>query len=261
MRLIAGLFTCVSVIFGGVVLSAQDAPRAQEQVSAAIASEGFIPVALVSPLMRACDEMLSNSKTVDTQKAAFEYCGNMLSSSLKSAMQFKIAEPVPLLNQVNVSRLQDQLASALAAQVVAENQRDELQSKNRLLTAQVAALRRQITSLQALSDDVPSDNHVARSPITSAANCWVLDAGSPAAQVSVTVGFEVDASGRVVQSSLRLLSAEGGTATAADTAFQVARRAILRCQSEGYLPPNGVLEEQTVELFFNVKALEVQLLP
>ena len=203
MRWLAGLLTCVSVIFCGVV-SAQDAPRAQEQVSAAIASEGFIPVALVSPLMRACDEMLSNARTVDTQKAAFEYCGSMLSSSLKSAMQFKVAEPLPSLNQVNVSRLQDQLASALAAQVVAEEQRDNLQSKNRLLTTQTAALRRQIIALQALNNESSSDSDVARSPITSAANCWVLDAGSPAARVSVTVGFEIDSSGRVLSSGVRL---------------------------------------------------------
>ena len=260
MRWLAGLLTCVSVIFCGVV-SAQDAPRAQEQVSAAIASEGFIPVALVSPLMRACDEMLSNARTVDTQKAAFEYCGSMLSSSLKSAMQFKVAEPLPSLNQVNVSRLQDQLASALAAQVVAEEQRDNLQSKNRLLTTQTAALRRQIIALQALNNESSSDSDVARSPITSAANCWVLDAGSPAARVSVTVGFEIDSSGRVLSSGVRLLSADGGTGTAVETAFQAARRAVLRCQGEGYLFPNGGPEEQTVELFFNVKALEVQLLP
>lgn len=257
MRWIAGLFTCVSVISGGVV-SAQDAPRAQEQVSAAIASEGFIPVALVSPLMRACDEMLSNAQAVDTQKAAFEYCGSMLSSSLKSAMQFKVAEPTPSLNQVNVPQLQDQLASALAAQIVAENQRDDLQSNNRLLTSQVAALRRQITSLQALNDESSSDSDVAKSPITSAANCWVLDAGSPAARVSVTVGFDVDSSGRVSSSGVRLLSAEGGTGTAVETAFQAARRAVLRCQGEGYLPPNGIAEEQTVELVFNAETLEVQ---
>jgi hypothetical protein len=260
MRLIPGLFTCVSVIFGGVV-SAQDAPRAQEQVSAAIASEGFIPVALVLPLMRACDEMLSNAQTVDTQKSAFEYCGSMLSSSLKSAIQFKIAEPVPSLNQVNVSRLQDQLARALAAQVVVENQRDDLQSNNRLLTSQVAALRRQITALQALNDESLSDRDVARSPITSAANCWVLDAGSPAARVSVTVGFEIGSSGRVLSSGVRLLSADGGTGVAVETAFQAARRAVLRCQGEGYLPPNGIVEEQTVELVFNAETLEVQSLP
>jgi len=113
-------------------------------------------------------------------------------------------------------------------------------------------------ALQALNDESLSDRDVARSPITSAANCWVLDAGSPAARVSVTVGFEIGSSGRVLSSGVRLLSADGGTGVAVETAFQAARRAVLRCQGEGYLPPNGIVEEQTVELVFNAETLEVQ---
>lgn len=97
--------------------------------------------------------------------------------------------------------------------------------------------------------------------LNASSGCWVLDVGSPAAQVSVTVGFEVDESGRVLASSFKLLSADGGTGVAVNTAFQAARRAVLRCQGEGYLPPNGLVEEQTVELAFDVGIPAVQLLP
>jgi hypothetical protein len=65
----------------------------------------------------------------------------------------------------------------------------------------------------------------------------------------------------VLSSGVRLLSADGGTGVAVETAFQAARRAVLRCQGEGYLPPNGIVEEQTVELVFNAETLEVQSLP
>jgi hypothetical protein len=254
MRLITCLSACAALLCGEGV-SAQDATRTQEQVSAAIASEGFIPVALLSPLMRACEDALSGARTVDVQKAAFEYCGSMLSSSLKSAMQFRIAEPVATSDQGKVLQIQEQLAIALAGQVTAEAKREELQAQNLSLIAQVAALRLQITSLQDLLDEKGS-----KSPVSSAAKCWVFEVGSPAAQVSVTVGFELDSSGRVFASSVRLLASEGGTGAAVDTALQQARRAILRCQGEGYLPPNGVTEDQTVELQFDAETMVVRIL-
>ena len=76
--------------------------------------------------------------------------------------------------------------------------------------------------------------------------------GSEAASVTVTVGMEMDPSGRVVSSSLRLIGSEGGSASAADTAFQAARRAIMRCQNDGYqLPQDKYDQWKTIEMTFN----------
>jgi hypothetical protein len=66
--------------------------------------------------------------------------------------------------------------------------------------------------------------------------CWNVDPGSVAARVTVEVGFSLDREGRVVGSDVRLLSSDGDQ-SATNTAFEAARRAILRCQSGGYQLP------------------------
>lgn len=89
--------------------------------------------------------------------------------------------------------------------------------------------------------------------------CWVVDVGSQAANVTVTVGFEMDRSGRVVTSSLRMLAASGGDGSAAETAFQAARRAILRCQGDGYaLPAEKFDQWKTVEMTFNPESMRIR---
>jgi hypothetical protein len=90
-------------------------------------------------------------------------------------------------------------------------------------------------------------------------DCWVVDVGSQAANVTVTIGFDMDRSGRVVSSSLRLLSSEGGSGTAVDTAFQAARRAILRCQGDGYTLPQEKFDQwKTVEMTFNPESMRIR---
>lgn len=63
--------------------------------------------------------------------------------------------------------------------------------------------------------------------------CWNVDPGSVAARVTLEVGFSLDQTGNVI-GDVRQISATGGDANAVSTAFQAARRAILRCQA-----PNG----------------------
>ncbi|MBO9475373.1 hypothetical protein J7413_17630 [Shimia sp. R10_1] len=81
--------------------------------------------------------------------------------------------------------------------------------------------------------------------------CWVVDVGSRAADVTVVVGLSLDRDGKV-QGDIRMLSAEGGDAAAAQTAFQAARRAVLRCQKDGYdLPVEKYDHWRDVEITFN----------
>ncbi|UZD89664.1 energy transducer TonB [Cognatishimia activa] len=86
----------------------------------------------------------------------------------------------------------------------------------------------------------------------SVQECWVVDVGSQAANVTVTVAMSLDREGKVVGGSLRRLSASGGDENAAIAAFESARRAILRCQRGGYnLPIEKYDHWRDVEITFN----------
>ena len=87
----------------------------------------------------------------------------------------------------------------------------------------------------------------------------MVDVGSQSANVTVTVAFDMEPSGRVVGSSLRMLSASGGDGAAVDTAFQSARRAILRCQGDGYnLPAEKYEQWKSVEMTFNPEGMRIR---
>lgn len=67
-------------------------------------------------------------------------------------------------------------------------------------------------------------------------SCWVIDPASEASQVSVTVTFELDLSGRIT-GDVKLINNSEGSQDAVRQAFEAARRAILRCQTDGYAIP------------------------
>ena len=88
--------------------------------------------------------------------------------------------------------------------------------------------------------------------------CWVVDVGSQAANVTVTVAMQMDQSGRV-SGDIRLIGSEGSPASAVDTAFQAARRAILRCQGDGYdLPAEKYAQWREIEMTFNPDGMRVR---
>ncbi|MHA6326050.1 cell envelope integrity protein TolA [Roseivivax sp. CAU 1753] len=89
--------------------------------------------------------------------------------------------------------------------------------------------------------------------------CWVVDVGSQAANVTVVVGMQMDRSGRVVSNSLRMIESSGGDPSAAQTAFQAARRAILRCQGDGFpLPPEKYAQWQDIEMVFDPSGMRLR---
>nr|WP_300975736.1 energy transducer TonB [Yoonia sp.] len=66
-------------------------------------------------------------------------------------------------------------------------------------------------------------------------SCWNVDPGSVAARVIIEVGFTLNRDG-TLDGEPRLLSSDGDQ-SATSTAFEAARRAILRCQRGGYQLP------------------------
>ena len=72
-------------------------------------------------------------------------------------------------------------------------------------------------------------------------DCWNAGALSrEAAQVRVTIGFSMTPEGLPREGSVELLDSDGGSEQAVQQAFEVARRAIIRCgfQKEGYDLPS-----------------------
>lgn len=87
--------------------------------------------------------------------------------------------------------------------------------------------------------------------------CWNVEPGSVAARVTVEVGFTLTREGRITGEP-RLLSSNGDPAATA-TAFEAARRAILRCQNGGYqLPPDKFVQWQETTMTFDVTGLRLR---
>jgi hypothetical protein len=83
-------------------------------------------------------------------------------------------------------------------------------------------------------------------------NCWSVNVGSRAANVTVTIAMEMQPDGKVVASSLEMIGFEGGNQSDANVAFQAGRRAILRCQKNGYdLPKDKYDQWRNVEIKFD----------
>jgi hypothetical protein len=81
--------------------------------------------------------------------------------------------------------------------------------------------------------------------------CWVIDPGSEASRVSVTLAFSLDPSGRI-SAGPTLLTNSGGSDSAVRTAFEAARRAVVRCGASGFqLPPEKYEQWKEVEMTFD----------
>lgn len=83
-------------------------------------------------------------------------------------------------------------------------------------------------------------------------NCWAVNIGSRAANVSVIVSMDMQPDGKVVASSMEMIGYKYGNLSDAKVAFQAARRAILRCQRDGYdLPKDKYEHWRNIELTFD----------
>jgi len=90
--------------------------------------------------------------------------------------------------------------------------------------------------------------------------CWNVGSLSSAAlTTSVVVGVEMTPQGRPVTSSIRMASFEGGTAAAAQQAFEVARRAIIRCGAAGFgLPEDKYAAWRNIEMTFDPERMRIR---
>jgi hypothetical protein len=91
-------------------------------------------------------------------------------------------------------------------------------------------------------------------------NCWnVGSLSSQALSTTVVVAVEMSEDGRPVNSSIRMLSASGGSGDAAKQAFEAARRAIIRCGSGGFdLPVEKYDRWRDIEMTFNPERMRIK---
>lgn len=89
-------------------------------------------------------------------------------------------------------------------------------------------------------------------------SCWNVDVGGRSADTVVTVAVSLDREGKVV-GGVELVGSSGGDDAAVASAFQAARRAILRCQRGGFpLPAEKYDHWKTVEMTFNPENMRVK---
>jgi len=130
-------------------------------------------------------------------------------------------------------------------------------SDDAVAAALAAALAAEAPSAPAVAAGPPMTGSERDSFRVSVNRCWNVDPGSVAARVTVEVGFELDRNGLVVGQP-RLISAQGDQ-SAADTAFEAARRAILRCQSGGYqLPADKYDQWKDVVITFDPSGMRLR---
>lgn len=127
-----------------------------------------------------------------------------------------------------------------------------------------------IAGLEQLLDQAPQEGIPAGPPLTAGEKeafrlavrqCWNVDTGSQAANVTVSIRFQMTLDARVVSSSIRQTGASGGSSAAINAAFEAGRRAILRCQNQsgGYrLPEEKYGQWQTVEITFNPEGMRLR---
>jgi hypothetical protein len=93
----------------------------------------------------------------------------------------------------------------------------------------------------------------------SVERCWIVDPGSPAASVTVIVGMRMTRDAKPDTASISLLGSQGGDDSAVRTAYEAARRAILRCGTDGFpLPPEKYQQWAQVEMTFNPEGMRVR---
>ena len=90
--------------------------------------------------------------------------------------------------------------------------------------------------------------------------CWnVGSLSTEALRVTVTVGVSMDRQGRPMPGSVRMLGADGGTDSAANQAYEAARRAIIRCGARGYdLPAEKYAQWREIEMTFNPERMRIK---
>ncbi|WP_406736047.1 hypothetical protein [Thioclava sp. GXIMD4215] len=90
--------------------------------------------------------------------------------------------------------------------------------------------------------------------------CWNVGAlSSEALRTTVTVSVQMNQNGTPIISTIKMIGSSGGSDAAAKQAFEAARRAIVRCGSDGFpLPAEKYGRWKTIEMDFNPDSMRMR---
>ncbi|MEM6307219.1 MAG: energy transducer TonB [Pseudomonadota bacterium] len=90
--------------------------------------------------------------------------------------------------------------------------------------------------------------------------CWnVGSLSSDALSTTVVVRFDMSPDARPILNTIQLIGQNGGTAASAQQAFEAARRAIVRCGTQGYGLPEDLYDVwKTIEMTFNPERMRIK---
>lgn len=150
----------------------------------------------------------------------------------------------------------------LAAQAQAAREPDPQQQPQENTDAVAEAAAAAAAALATESATPAAPERPAGPPLTSGeregmrvavSQCWNVGAMSTEAmRTTITVGVQMNEDGTPQNGSIRLLSHSGGSEAGAQAAFEVARRAIIRCGSSGFpLPVEKYAHWRNIEMTFD----------
>lgn len=136
----------------------------------------------------------------------------------------------------------------------------EVEDNNAVEAALAAALGGTTTPAPTVSSGPPLTRGEKDALRVSVQNCWnVGSLSSEALATSVVVSVEMGEDSRPLQNSIRMESFSGGSAAAAQQAYEAARRAIIRCGARGFnLPADKFASWQTIEMTFNPENMRIK---
>ncbi len=89
--------------------------------------------------------------------------------------------------------------------------------------------------------------------------CWNVNPSSESARITVVVGVSMERNGKPRPGTIRLISATDGSESAKQSAFDAARRAILRCGIKGYKLPVAKYDRwRNIEMTFNPEKMRIK---
>ena len=90
--------------------------------------------------------------------------------------------------------------------------------------------------------------------------CWnVGSLSSEALATTVVVSVPMFENGKPDTGGIRMLNHSGGSAAAAQQAYEAARRAIIRCGNDGFnLPPEKFEQWRDIEMTFNPERMRIK---
>jgi hypothetical protein len=139
-----------------------------------------------------------------------------------------------------------------------------------LADAIATAVAEATASPETTPETAPSDGPVlAGPPLTggekdalriSVQRCWNVGAlSTDALRVTVVVGVTMNQDATPDVGTIRLLEASGGNAEATQQAFEVARRALMRCGADGFaLPAEKYAQWRNIEIVFNPEKMRIK---